>query len=112
MMQKMENLHVYKDYHDISINGIYHDKSQNILKLLCDNSQEIIFSNILQFEFNFFSDQNVIFEINSYKTNELPVPIMEDYPFLKNYINTDLLIFYINSSVGLSGVIICENKYK
>ena len=56
-MQKMENLHVYKDYHDIRINGIYHDKSQNILKLLCDNSQEIIFSNILQFEFNFFSDK-------------------------------------------------------
>jgi len=35
--------------------------------------------------------------------------LRNDYPLLNNYINskTKLFFYYINSSVGLSGIIVC-----
>lgn len=90
--------------------GVVHDKKEQTLKLICDNNTEIVFFDIIQFELNFFSDQNVIFNIDQYKSNELSSIILDEYPFLKRFINLKKIIVYcITSSVGLSGVIISGN---
>jgi hypothetical protein len=106
----MENLHVDNEYHDICIVGFHHDKYKKTLILITDSTQEIIFNRIVQFELNFFSDENIIFEIKKFEKEKIPQTIIEDYPFLRNFIEREdeYFFFVIDPSVGLSGIVVCE----
>jgi len=103
----MENAH--KTYHDKEIVNIYHDKKNRILRLLTLDDDEIKFENIIQIELNYFSEQNVIFDIHEYNLVSIPQNLKEEYPFLNNNrLSNDFKYYHLDSSTGLTGFIVCS----
>jgi len=101
------------DYHDKEITGVFYDKEKKKLTFYFADKGDLSFNNIIQFELNFFSDENVLFDIEIYTMNNVPKILLKDYPFLSNYHNNrnnHLIIYYLNPSVGISGIIITDDK--
>ena len=72
----------------------------------------LCFSDIVQFELNFFSDQNVLFGINEYTPRDAPSALLQDYPFLASYRQHPqaVYIYHVIPSVGLEGVIVTSGR--
>ena len=101
---------VTKSYHDKEIIGVYLNKTNKILSLTTSDNEKIKFNNVIQIELNYFSDQNIIFDILKYDLKSVPNSLIEDYPFLKNErLNKDWTCYVIDSSTGLLGVIVCDH---
>lgn len=107
-MEKLPAIH--EGYHDKEIIGSSYDKINERLTLVFAHEEKLVFNEIVQFELNFFSDQNVVFDIEKYTTDDIPETLIDDYPFLESYKRDhQVLIYYINASVGMSGIIICKS---
>lgn len=103
-------MHDYiKACHDKEIIGYKFDKTQKILRI-CIEYDEIIFKNVVFFEFTEICMQNVIFEVKSFNNKAISDELIEIFPtliFYKNIQNT-YQCFHIYPSVGLEAIIICE----
>jgi len=100
---------VNKIYHDKEIAGIYYEKENKVLRLLTVDNEEISFKNVIQVELNYFSDQNILFDILKYNFESIPNSIKLDYPFLGNEkLSKTYSIYFLDSSSGLTGIIICN----
>ncbi len=98
-----------KSYHDKEIVGYSFQKTDNELILELKMGECLKFNEVVQFELNYVSDQNVISNIYSWVSNNIPDYLIKDYPFLSNFRTTKTKCYYIDSSVGLTGIIICHN---
>ncbi|KPN70596.1 hypothetical protein [Neisseria sp. 83E34] len=96
--------------HDKEIIGIFHHKKNKTLTLHTSDNQLITYKNVIFFHINNFSDQNVIFDIYSFDNKNIPNNIIENFPSLFPFTNTNesFQILYINSSVGMEGIVILE----
>ncbi len=101
---------VYNTYHDKEIVGVFHDKINRSLSLQICNVEPLILEKVIQIQLDYFSDQNIIFDIYKYRFNEIPNDVLEEYPFLNSYANSEIeyLYYHIFSSVGMTGIVICE----
>lgn len=106
----MEKLIIIDEsFHDKEVIGSIYSKKDKKLVLFFVDREMLIFSDIIQFELNFFSDQNILFEIKKYSVKDVPKKILEDFPFLMNYNKKQFFIFYCNSSIGISGIIVSKS---
>ena len=103
------------NYHDKEVVGFLFNKGKNKLELICEDGDKIIFQNIVQFEIDYFSGQNVLFDIEKYKIEDIPKNIIEDFIFLKNLSEfykekaKNILVYNLISSTGLCGVVVTDN---
>lgn len=108
----MDILHATStSFHDKEIAGTFYDKANERLTLTFANKEELVFNGILQFELSFFSDQNVLFDIEKFTVSNMPEELVEEYPFLKsykNYTHHPVVIYHLQASVGLSGIVISK----
>ncbi|SUA35694.1 Uncharacterised protein [Neisseria zoodegmatis] len=97
-------------YHDKEIVGYYFDKVKKILHIYIEEDKKIIFKNIIFFEFTEISMQNVIFELRSFNSKTMSDELLEIFPTLAFYkaIQKTYQCFHVYPSVGLEGIIICE----
>jgi len=91
--------------HDLSIIGIAYNKIKNDLIFNIDDNSTLIFHDIFHWDLTPFETQNTIFEISIYKN--IPELIIDDYGLQKG-MPIDFNLYHINSSVGLSGIIISK----
>lgn len=91
--------------HDLSIIGITYNKIKNDLIFNIDDNSMLIFHDIFHWDLTPFETQNIIFEISIYK--KPPNLLINDYG-LKKEMPIDFNLYHINSSAGLSGVIISK----
>lgn len=98
-----------KLYHDKEVIGVSYDKKDKTLYLSVENDNSIVFTNVIQIELNYFSDQNILFDIYKYGYSSIPTDLISDYPFLSSYNGSanNYIYYYICASVGLSGLVIC-----
>lgn len=96
------------EVHDKKIIGMLYTQDNNKLIFYLNNDESIIFNNVSFFKIDNFSDENVIFEIFKFNSNNVPSHLLESYPSLLGFVESDLNyeISYINSSVGAEGVIV------
>ena len=99
-------------YHDQELTGVQYDRERRRLTLSFQPAEELCFSDVVQFELNFFSDQNVLFSINEYALDDVPPAVLEDYPFLASYRQHPqaVHIYHVIPSVGLEGVIVTSER--
>lgn len=99
-------------YHDQELTGVQYDRERRRLTLSFQSAEELCFSDIVQFELNFFSDQNVLFSINEYTLCDAPSALLQDYPFLASYRQHPqaVHIYHVIPSVGLEGVIVTSER--
>lgn len=99
-------------YHDQELTGVQYDRERRRLTLSFQSAEELCFSDVVQFELNFFSDQNVLFSINEYALDDIPPAVLEDYPFLASYRQHPqaVYIYHVIPSVGLEGVIVTSGR--
>ena len=100
---------VVKSYHDKEIIGYYYSKAKKELVFELESDDNLKFNSVIQFELNFVSDQNVISDIYNWLSSEIPDNIREDYPFLNNFQSSKVKCYFIDSSVGLTGIVICQD---
>lgn len=98
------------DLHDAKIVGIKFNNNDDglILNVRAINKVHYIleFKEVYRWVLTFFENQNVIFTIEKYISP--PVWLLEEYN-VENCIPDGLSAFYINSSVGMNGVIFSED---
>ena len=99
-------------YHDQELTGVQYDREYRRLTLSFQSAEVLCFSDVVQFELNFFSDQNVLFSINEYALDDVPPAVLEDYPFLASYRQHSqaVYIYHVIPSVGLEGVIVTSER--
>lgn len=99
-------------YHDQELTGVQYDREYRRLTLSFQSAEVLSFSDVVQFELNFFSDQNVLFSINEYALEGVPTAVLEDYPFLASYRQHPqaVYIYHVIQSVGLEGVIVTSER--
>lgn len=99
-------------YHDQELTGVQYDREYRRLTLSFQSAGELCFSDVVQFELNFFSDQNVLFSISEYTLDDVPSVVLEDYPFLASYRQHPqaVHIYHVIPSVGLEGVIVTSER--
>lgn len=98
------------DAHDQEVIGYIYHKNLRLLKLFLING-ELNFNSVIFFEFNDITTQNIIFDIKKYINNCLiPNCIVDRFPTLEFYLRqtTKYDVFYVSSSVGLDGIIVCS----
>lgn len=91
--------------HDLSIIGIAYNKINNELIFNIDDNSTIIFCDIFHWDLTPFDMQNIIFEISSYR--EIPNLLIDEYGLQKGIPN-NFNLYHINSSSGLSGIVISK----
>lgn len=96
-------------HHDKEIIGYKFDKTQKLLHIYIEED-EIIFKDIVFFEFTDISMQNVIFEVRSFRNQTISDELIEIFPTLSFYKNIQKTYqcFHIYPSAGLEAIIICE----
>jgi len=97
-------------FHDAEVNLIESDSELAKLKLGLITNERVkilmIFHGVLTWKLSSFEDQNVIYEVNHYPFSEVPSFLIEDYPVIQEIKSTEFELVFIDSSTGLSGIII------
>ena len=88
--------------HDKEIVGFLYKKNDQLLVLLSSDENNIFFNSVIFFHFNNVSDQNIIFDI--------PNEIIKLFPCINPFIEDKEIynFHYINSSIGLEGIVITK----
>lgn len=93
------------DMHDLSIVGVAYNKIKNELTFNIDDNSIIIFCDVFHWDLTSFEMQNIIFDISIYKN--IPDLLVDEYGLQKGIPN-DFNLYHINSSSGLSGIVISK----
>ena len=98
--------------HDKEIVGISHDKNAKTLTLYFDDDCTLRYQNVDFFCFDNFSDQNVIFDIYEFNSNNISIEVIESFPGVKSFIQSDnaYKYYYVYSSAGAVGVIVTSGE--
>lgn len=91
------------NFHDVNIHGIFYFEEDEILELFLDNNKKLRFEQVIHWDFSEFEKQNIIFNIKQYQ--EIPLWIKKDFG-LEKKLPLNNFLCYIDSSAGLSGIII------
>lgn len=91
--------------HDLSIVGVVYNKIKNELKFNIDDNSTIIFCDVFHWDLTSFEMQNIIFEISIYR--KIPDLLVDEYGLHKGIPN-NFNLYHINSSSGLSGIVISK----
>ncbi|EMB6014357.1 hypothetical protein V6N22_000277 [Providencia stuartii] len=94
------------NFHDVNIYGIFYIEEEETLELFLSNNKKLRFERVIHWDFSEFEKQNIIFDIKQYQ--EVPLWIKENFG-IKKELPLNNLLCYIDSSVGLSGIIIYRN---
>ncbi|MGG4610347.1 hypothetical protein [Providencia sp. Me31A] len=94
------------NFHDVSIHGIFYIEEEETLELFLSNNKKLQFEQVIHWDFSEFEKQNIILDIKQYQ--EIPLWIKEDFGIKEASLLNNLLCF-IDSSVGLSGIVIYKN---
>jgi len=101
------------DLHDAEITTISYDKHAKKLCFYLDKEGEaskLIFHDVATWELSPFEEQNIIYNINEFTSAEIPIWLIQDFALTQNQLeelkNSMKKLFYIDSSIGLSGYII------
>lgn len=97
-------------FHDAEIYCIKINKNSLDLYLSLINKIDkvIIFVSPVFWEFTSFEQQNVIFEFSTFDRKTIPDFLLEEYPELNNFKMSSYQISYLDSSIGLGGIIVHE----
>ncbi|MGA3674323.1 hypothetical protein ACQKNB_16045 [Lysinibacillus xylanilyticus] len=97
-------------FHDAEIYCIKINKNSLDLYLSLINKIDkvIIFVSPVFWEFTSFEQQNVIFEFSTFDGKTIPDFLLEEYPELNNFKMSSYQISYLDSSIGLGGIIVHE----
>ena len=92
-----------------SISQLY-KKNDQLLVLLSSDENNIFFNSVIFFHFNNVSDQNIIFDIYEWGKEDIPNEIIKLFPCINPFIEDKEIynFHYINSSVGLEGIVITK----
>ncbi len=103
------------DYHDASIFKIEHRLKENILIIGIHqdtNTIDLIFEDIVGWDFSSFAYQNFLLDLKTYAHNDVPQVIIEDYLVDTKYIELMRLkkafLFELNPASGMGGYIIAQ----
>ncbi len=91
--------------HDLSITGVAYNKTKNELIFNIDDNSIIMFCDVFHWDLTSFEMQNIIFEISFYK--KIPDLLVDEYGLQKGIPN-DFNLYHVNSSLGLSGIVISK----
>ena len=95
-------------FHDEEIVGLHHNKKRLTVTF---HNQILELDGVEYWELTPFEWQNVIFEVKFFKIQDVPNHILAEYSWVKNYQKLVYLnLMEIDSSVGLRGVVVFENK--
>ncbi len=92
--------------HDENIYGIFYIDKEETLEFFLSNKKKLRFKEVIHWDFSEFEKQNIIYEIEQYK--EIPIWIKDEFG-IKKALPLDCFLYYINSSVGLSGIVIAKD---
>ena len=110
-------MHIKLEYHDASIYKIEHHIKENRLTLgvmLSDSSLiELVFEDVIGWDLSPFMYQNFLLDFRSYKSDNLPQSIIDNYEVNSRYIEVMKLknasFFEIDPASGLGGYIIAQS---
>lgn len=92
--------------HDENIYGIFYIDKEETLEFFLSNKKKLRFKEVIHWDFSEFEKQNIIYEIEQYK--DIPIWIKDEFG-IKKALPLDCFLYYINSSVGLSGIVIAKD---
>lgn len=92
--------------HDENIHGIFYVDKEEVLEFFLSNKKKIRFKEVIYWDLSEFEKQNIIYEIEQYK--EIPIWIKDEFG-IKKALPLGCFLYYINSSVGLSGIVIAKD---
>lgn len=93
------------DYHDKEITSIAYDKEEATLTFTIADSR-LVCKVVEWWDLSSFDFQNVIFELCIFTYADMPAHLIDEYSWVKNYPMSDVKFVYIDSSVGMSGMIV------
>jgi len=101
---------INEKFHDAEIYCIKKNKDslELYLSLINKFDKVITFVNPVFWELTSFEQQNVVFEISTFDGKMIPDFLVEEYPELNNFKMSSYQIAYIDSSIGLGGIIVYE----
>lgn len=96
-------------FHDKALIGVWHDKENKTLTLYFED-ERLIYNNVVFFQINHFSEQNIILDLFYFSNKDIPEDLLQNFPFLQPFTRTDehYEICHISSSVGSEGVVIFQ----
>lgn len=101
---------INEKFHDAEIYCIKKNKDslELYLSLINKFDKVITFVNPIFWELTSFEQQNVVFEFSTFDGKTIPDFLVEEYPELNNFKKSSYQISYIDSSIGLGGIIVYE----
>ncbi|KOP78426.1 hypothetical protein AMS59_11220 [Lysinibacillus sp. FJAT-14745] len=101
---------INEKFHDAEIYCIKKNKNslELYLSLINKIDKVITFVNPVFWELTSFEQQNIIFEFSTFDGKKIPGFLLEEYPELNNFKMSSYQISYLDSSIGLRGIIVYE----
>lgn len=97
------------EYHDKEIISIAYNKEDVTLTLIISDIC-LICKDVEWWKLSSFDIQNVVFDLNFFTNNNIPINLIDEYSWVKNYLINDTLMFiHIYSSVGMNGMIVASD---
>ncbi|WP_373742230.1 hypothetical protein [Neisseria sp.] len=87
-----------------------HYPQERLLEIYRPDKPPLHLTEVVDFWFDFFSPQNVLFDIYRYPAAAVPSELLEDYPWLGHYREQACTVYRFAASAGCDGVAVCRTS--
>ena len=96
-------------YHNARILSIQHLPEQDKLLVRFADHDDWEIDSVVDFSFNGFYPQNILFHVTEHRLADLPAKIAAEFPVLSYYLHSgeEWQIFHLSPQAGLGGIIVC-----
>lgn len=87
-----------------------HYPQERLLEIYRPDKPPLHLTELVDFQFDFFSQQNVLLDIYRYPAAAVPSELLEDYPWLGPYREQVCTVYRFAASAGCDGVAVCRTS--